>query len=134
MDLLKKLDAENQIRNLQALYAQAADDADPQKFGGMFAEDGELLLLGNCTKGREKIGDWLVQSLTTGRLRHLTMNSVVHVEGESSAVGSLDLLILHARDGQWVVMGTARYSDTYVRTPEGWKIKTREIIPMVPQP
>jgi 3-phenylpropionate/cinnamic acid dioxygenase small subunit len=62
------------------------------------------------------------------------MNSVVHVESESSAVGSLDLLVLHARDGQWVVMGTARYSDTYVRTPEGWKIKTREIIPMVPQP
>jgi uncharacterized protein (TIGR02246 family) len=134
MDLLQKLDAENQIRNLQALYAQAADDADPDKFGGMFAEDGELLFLGDCTRGREKIGDWLIQSLATGRLRHLTMNSVVHVESESSAVGSLDLLVLHARDGQWAVMGTARYSDTYVRTPKGWKIKTREIIPMVPQP
>jgi uncharacterized protein (TIGR02246 family) len=130
MDILRRIEAENDIRNLQASYAQAADDADAEKFGNMFADDGELILFADVTKGRAKLGEWLMQSLSGGRLRHLNANSVVHVESENRASGALDLLLLHAREGQWAIMATARYKDVYARTSDGWKIQTREIIPM----
>jgi hypothetical protein len=130
VDLLQKVAAENDIRNLQSSYAQAADDADASRFGDMFVDGGELILLGNVTKGRADLGEWLTQSLAGGRLRHLNVNSVVHVESELRATGSLDLLLLHAPEGRWAVMATARYKDVYARTAAGWKIQTREIIPM----
>jgi hypothetical protein len=56
MEILDELIAERDIRRLQALYAQHADDGDAESYGALFADHGAIVSQGQRAEGRAAPG------------------------------------------------------------------------------
>lgn len=132
MDLLEQLQAEREIRQLIARYAQLADDQDAAAFVALFTQQGELTTPARRCVGHAQIQDWLLAALAGGKTRHLVVNPLIEIDSNGEASGSMDMLALRGGDSGWVVAATLRYADRYVRTEQGWKFARRELRPMMP--
>ena len=133
MELLEIMAAEREIGKLLALYPQHADDGDAEAFGALFADDGELVAGGETITGPAAIAQWLRQTLTRGKMRHLMMNAHIDVISPDHATGSMDMMLQNydkAGNG-WRVVLIPRYTDSYVKTPDGWKIARRKLDPFM---
>ncbi|VXD04352.1 conserved hypothetical protein [Pseudomonas sp. 9AZ] len=127
MDTLFKLNAESEIRNLIALYAQNADDGDAVAFASRFTAEGTLSVGGQAFVGRPAIQAWLPTTLQQGALRHFMMNIYLAVDTRDTARCSLDMLLLKKMDGEWKLRMTSRYEDRLVHTDAGWLFAQRNI-------
>lgn len=132
MDILARLAAESDIRNLVALYPQLADDAAVREWSELFAHDGVLRVGTKTMEGRAALAQWLAEALATATMRHICTNVSVVMDSENDAHGITDLLLVVAKDGAWTVGATSRYADRYVRTAEGWRFAERVLTPSTP--
>ena len=62
----------------------------------------------------------------------MVVNHAIVVDSATEAHGSMDLVLLAAKDGAWTVASTARYADRFVRTGEGWRFAERVLTPRRP--
>jgi uncharacterized protein (TIGR02246 family) len=114
----------DEIRNLIARYAHAADDGRSGDYAELFTPDGVMESQGARVTGREGLVA-LIDSIYDYAIKHYQMNTVIEVDGDR-ATGQTDLLAL-AMDaaGSWQIMGCGRYDDEMVRHEGDWLFKRR---------
>ena len=120
------------IHRVLARYCHTIDDGAFDEFERLWADDAEFALRGDVIRGRGAIRDAIeaMQPLER-RGRHLTMNTVVDIDGDTAHAVS-DFLFFGRGPGA-PAEGTAdlqylgRYHDDFVRTDAGWQFGRREI-------
>lgn len=125
MDLLEELLAERDIRKVLALYPQYADDNACHDWANLFAEDGALVVGPQRIQGRETLRAWLAQVQSDLTLRHLMVNQHITVDSPTTARATMDMVLLGAEGGKWIVRSSPRYNDRLVKTADGWKFAER---------
>jgi hypothetical protein len=122
-----------EIQQLVARYAYAVDThaGDGYAYADLFTADG---VFGGKTKGREQLAA-LARSTQAQRAgpsytRHFLTNVIIRPLAEG-ATGSQYLVAIDVgEDGKpSTVVHGGRYDDVYLKTPEGWRFKSRTYIP-----
>ena len=113
MDLVDRLEAAEQIRQLVARYAVAYDARDVATMAGIWAPD---------VRGREMAA--VTGRLTPERTFHLVAPPALTFEGDDLARGQAVLRAEAERGEQWMVVGGV-YADTYVRSAGTWYLGER---------
>ena len=125
---------ELQIRNLIAQMAQVADECqDLAEYGALFCEDAHWEIKGQSAfRGREQIIAGAAQRRSEGLVgpgshtRHVITTLQVQVEGEHASATCTCLFYTDTAT-QPTVRALTKYSDEFVRTPEGWRMSRRLI-------
>lgn len=117
-------------------YARALDGKDPQGVAQAFASDGVWEVLGNKMEGRaaiiaywqRRLADWTPDH---GRV-HQISNQVIEVIDRDHARGTSTAVIYffsttEGNNQELVPQLIAQNNDEFVRTAEGWKLKSRRI-------
>jgi hypothetical protein len=112
------------IQQLYARYNEAIDSGDAEGYAATFTADG---IFNNNYKGKEGLLNFMQQWTTKmngGSRRHWNTNLLITPTAEG-ATGSVYLMLLDVSQRPPVIASTAKYSDTLVKTPQGWRFKTR---------
>lgn len=124
------------ILGLQADYARAADSFDPACYAEVFTEDG-ILDASRCgfavAVGRADIAETMGNAFRQQTHNiHMTMNQrVLSVEGDrATGFAYFFQRSILKNGGRTEFCG--RYDDEYVRTAEGWKIRRRVLVELLP--
>jgi uncharacterized protein (TIGR02246 family) len=115
------------ILRLLASYCQYLDNADLDRLVELWAEDGEFCAVGSTSAGRPAIRKFLepfMEGERAGGTKHLTMNSVIDVTGDT-AMGVSDFLVIQRREDRVVTSRVGQYHDEYVRAAGEWRFKSR---------
>jgi ketosteroid isomerase-like protein len=134
-DVLTRLDmleSREEIRDLVSRYCWGADRRDLDVWRSVWAPDAVWSVAPQrAFVGLEEISDAVQRQWTAfPRMLHATSNHRIDLAGEQ-ATGSADVQLLtqlapsDGRPAAWVV-GTGRYTDTYVRIGGQWRISRRE--------
>lgn len=122
------LDDERAIRRLMARYCHTVDDGAFEEVAVLWTDDAELAL-----RGQTAIGPAAIAKVLAGRqtpeLRglHVIANAIIDVEGDTACAVS-DFLFMRREGGpDPIVKFIGRYLDRFVRTPDGWRFRRREI-------
>ena len=126
-----ELAAREEIRDLVAAYAHAADSGRFDEVAGLFALDGVLETPDHVEhRGRDAIraflggtGKLLAGATTVPIIRHHVANLRLAVTGPDDATGAAYFFVITERGpDHW-----GRYRDRYVRTDEGWRFAHRRV-------
>jgi hypothetical protein len=122
-----------EIQQLVARYAYAVDTHtdNGNAYADLFASDG---VFGGRTKGREALAE-LARTTQKERggpsyTRHYLTNVIIYPTPDG-ARGNQYLVAIDVSEGgkpSSVVHG-GRYDDVYVKTPQGWRFRSRQYIP-----
>ena len=120
-----------EIQQLYALYAKTADLADGKGYAGTFTPDGEFVSgrapqngQGDWIRTTSKGTDSLIRTGSTGGLRHNFIN--IHVTRTAEGGDATCYLLMYtARTNPASLVTTATYTDTLVKTADGWRFKKR---------
>jgi hypothetical protein len=128
-----------EIQQLVAKYARAIDTCSNNgyDYADLFAADGFFApevngKVGNKAQGREALAaisgggsrgcknvGWIRQGV-----KHLYVNHIVEPTPEG-AKGSVDMLMIGLGGDPYKIHHEGYYEDTYVKTPQGWRFKSR---------
>jgi hypothetical protein len=114
----------NDIQQLYARYNLAIDTGNGEAWAATFTPDG---VFNNTNKGHDAlvqfIRDWR-EKRDGGNRRHLNSNMVLTATPDG-ANGSIYLLLLNVGVRPATIATTGIYEDVLVRTPQGWRFKSR---------
>ena len=123
-----------EIQHLVARYAYALDSGaeNGYAYANLFADDGVFTGMNQGPNGRSYAGRDTLAALARGGRRgplytsHFITNVVI-TPAAGGAVGKQYLAILALGDGQdpHAIDHGGRYEDVYVKTPQGWRFKSR---------
>jgi len=138
-----------EIQQLVSKYARAIDTcsnngydyADLFTADGVFASDQDGKAIDRA-RGREKLAEvsgggsrgcknvgWIVQGV-----KHLYVNHIITPTADG-ATGTVDMLMIGLDKDPNKIRHEGYYEDTYVRTPQGWRFKSRiHHVPARPAP
>jgi len=114
-------------------YARCVDFRDYDNIVDVFTEDGTLVI-GAKLAGRSAILEAMMQRPGNLRSRHVITNVFVDVQDERNARGICYLTLYRHVGPESLERGPVpfagpaaigHYEDTFVRTPEGWRIRYR---------
>lgn len=119
------------IQQLYARYAQTIDRGDAEGWANTFTPDG---VFNNSSRGHDAlvqfIHDWRDKRDGANR-RHWNSNLVI-TPSSTGANGSVYLLLMNTGARPPVPAASYIYEDTLVKTPAGWRFKTRVLHPDTP--
>jgi len=128
-----------EIQQLVSKYARAIDTcsnngydyADLFTVDGVFASDQDGKAIDRA-RGREKLAEvsgggsrgcknvgWIVQGV-----KHLYVNHIITPTADG-ATGTVDMLMIGLNNDPYRIHHEGYYEDTYVRTSQGWRFKSR---------
>jgi 3-phenylpropionate/cinnamic acid dioxygenase small subunit len=122
------LDDERAIQRLMSRYCHTVDDGAFDEFAQLWADDAEFVLRGETATGPAAIAA-VISGRQTPELRglHVSVNVIIDVDGDSARAVS-DFVFMRREGGpDPIVRFIGRYADRFVRTPEGWRFRRREI-------
>ena len=128
--LLQRLADRGDIENLVKRYARAIDLRDYALLDSCFIPDAELdySKVGGASGPYPVVRAWLEEVLAPLlEMQHVVSNIVIEVDGDTASGYSYTLNINgmpESAGGGHIVVG-AMYTDTFVRTPDGWKFSSR---------
>ena len=132
---LKRLVIERACEQLSIEYARAVDFRDYAAFVELFVDDA-LLDLGMRLEGKAAIRESMQKRPDEIRTRHVLTNIFIEVQDSLHARG-ISYLTLYRHVGAASarnapvpsILPTAigHYEDTFVKTPAGWRFKTRTL-------
>ena len=126
-----------EIQQLYARYAHGIDAKidDGWMYARVFTEDGVLdagaapreghQQIREVAKGWDSVGD----SDSVPRGWHFTTNIMIEPTPEGAKGSAYVVLLAEAESGPPVMTGKGTYSDQFVKTSEGWRIKKRIYTP-----
>jgi 3-phenylpropionate/cinnamic acid dioxygenase small subunit len=119
------------IRHVLARFIQLRDDKYFEEWVQLFTEDGVFEYGSNVLVGWTIIRENVEELLREDRGKHLCLNSVIDVEGDSARVSSDFVKVnpgeeIGATSYEIVVMG--RYHDQFVKKNGAWKIASRRVL------
>ena len=113
-----------EIQQLYARYATTIDAGDAEGWANTFTPDG---IFNNSSRGHDAlvqfVHDWRDKRNGAAR-RHWNSNLVI-TPSEQGAIGSIYLLLLDIGSRPPVPVSSWIYEDALVKTPQGWRFKTR---------
>ena len=119
-----------ELIELVARHAQLTDDGDWETRVGLYTEDGEFTSLdGVLRRGRGELGEAF--SASAGRItgKHITANTVLEIHG-NSATGLTDYAFFMVTSEAIVPTSVGRYHDEFVKGADGWRFRSRRIVPL----
>ena len=137
MDDLQRLVIEHACRKLTVLYCQHLDHLDPDAFASLFAEDAvyKSAVEPKPIVGRPAVLEWIRRYPAHRLARHVASNQLVEVIDADNAKGSSYAVVFREPDPQPGVLSArvtprsvVEYTDTYRRTPEGWRFASRAYV------
>lgn len=124
------------IGEIVARYCHAIDRGRWDDLPGLFTPDGTLDLqpLMGRFEGAAGIRSFceMMRPLPIV-MRHLVTNLVLCADGEGRARGESYVLAITNPDGPTPQQMTGFYDDVFARTPAGWRLSSRRILPDVPK-
>ena len=111
------------IQQLYARYNDAIDSGDAEAYAATFTPDGVF----NTFKGHDAIVGFIQQwtgKMNGGSRRHWNTNLVITPTPEGAS-GSVYLMLLDISVKPPIIATTAKYTDTMVKTPQGWRFSHR---------
>ena len=134
MDDAERTQAELEIRNVTARFAQLADSGDLDDYVSHVTDDSVWShpTLGTRT-GRDDILAGARERREGGkqsgfRGRHIVTTQWVRFDDDDHARSQAYWILLNATTPPAVVQNTGRYDDELRRTPDGWKLARRTIV------
>ena len=116
-------------------------DVGPEDASWVYTPDGEFVSTNSkrTTKGEKALKEMysrLRKSNETRPVNHLLTNLIVTptAEGARGSVYLTELQRDKKNKSMPMILRFGRYHDTYVRTPQGWRIKRREFHQISPDP
>jgi SnoaL-like domain len=127
-----------EIQQLVARYGYALDTAADKgrAYAGLFTADGTFkakLSQPYEIKGRDQLAAFAIGDLTHRgpfHVRDYVTNHIINPSPEGAS-GSVYLVWIEVEENgrPGAIKGGGRYDDIYVKTPAGWRIKSRTFIP-----
>lgn len=121
-----------ELQQLVARYSYALDmhGGDGSAYAALFTPDGSL---GTQAKGTAQLAAFAAQTNKDRSgpafARHFVTNVVIKPAPEGATGRSYLLTLDISEDGQPAKMiGGGHYDDVYVKTPQGWRIKSRNYV------
>ena len=118
---------QEEIRDLIARYAHAADDGKGSDYADLYTPDGVIETHGKQAVGRDQLVA-LIDGIYDYSIKHMQMNTSIQLDRDDPdrATAQTDLLML-AMDPQstWQISGCARYDDELVRQDGKWRFRRR---------
>ena len=107
------------IQQLYARYNHAIDGGDADGYAALFTPDGSF----NANRGHDALVAF-IKNRNGANLRHWNTNLVITPTADG-AKGSVYLMFLDVSARPARVGNAGKYDDTLVKTPQGWRFKTR---------
>jgi hypothetical protein len=114
-----------ELTTLLASYATRLDRGDHEAFADLFTDDGRFLVFGRSFDGREGL---LKMATTAPAGLHLAGLPVLSVTGDE-ATAEQSFLFMDSVTGDRRI---GFYDDELVRTPDGWRFRTRRVTFLTP--
>lgn len=111
------------IQQLYAKYNDAIDSGDGEAYAATFTPDGVF----NTFKGKDALVGFIEQWKTkmNGLTRRHWNNNLIITPTAEGASGSVYLLLIDVSARPPAIGSAARYTDSLVKTPQGWRFKQR---------
>jgi ketosteroid isomerase-like protein len=113
-----------EIQQLYARYNAAIDGGDAEAYAATFTPDGVF----NNFSGHEALVGFIKtwrERLNGANRRHWNANLLISGDGKN-ATGSVYLMLLDVSTRPATIAATATYTDTLVKTADGWRFTKRE--------
>lgn len=120
------------IANLKATYCRAADTTTSDRkaahamFSGLFTDDFKGDYGFKLLNGEQEIVAFMCEAIGGGSewMMHALGSPLIHVDGDT-ATGDWTITVDSCRrDGAGLMRIVGRYSDTFRKTADGWRIAT----------
>jgi ketosteroid isomerase-like protein len=108
-------------------YPRALDASDWDAYVATYAEDGELVLLGNSSKGRAAIKSFLAAQPAGAHVIHVISNLSYTINGDSATGGAYWQDIGNVNGAPGVVVA-GHYDDSLRKVNGAWKFTKRSIV------
>lgn len=124
-----------EIQQLYARYAQGTDFMNAERWLSAFTDDASFNPAANQPGskphvGREALAKWRAGVFATRKppyhYRHWNGSWLITPTADGNATGRVYWMAFNPTTRPMAVMDTGYYDDVYVRTPQGWRIKSRE--------
>jgi 3-phenylpropionate/cinnamic acid dioxygenase small subunit len=115
------------VRRTIAQYCHLVDDARWDEWTQLFTADATFSVLGRTMKGHEELKTFISASLYPGAGKHVTVNTVIDVDGDEARSVSDFVYVAPEGDG-FKIMTAGRYTDRLVREGDRWLFAAREIV------
>jgi uncharacterized protein (TIGR02246 family) len=132
-DVMARVAAEFEIRNVIARVAHLADDGDLEEYASLFTEDGSWEYPGGPRRGRADIlagaRERRSQKVTGpgSATRHVITTLAVHVEDATTAVADSYWLFWRDTTTSPALFNMGHYHDVVRHVDGAWRIARREI-------
>jgi len=117
-----------EIQNLYARYNQGWDFRDVELYLSAYTEDAVFTDgAGTAYAGKKAIKDYLTTAFKQGVSAEVTHNntSILITPTAEGARGRAYWMTMNVLAQPAAVGGVGHYNDTFVRTPDGWRMKSR---------
>src|SRR5262245_48035438 len=110
------------IKQLRGRYSRAVDTKNWDLFGASLAVDARLATDGGVHEGRDAIVAAISRALANATTMHHQHTPEIEITGDAATgIWAMNDIVYM---GTFVLRGFGHYSEEYVRTAEGWKIKS----------
>jgi len=126
-----------EIQQLNAHYAHAIDSCagNGEEWANLFTADGVFHYFTGTAEGREALRkvsgsrSFCAPPKNALTLRHIIVNVMIEPSSEGAIGKSYVMFANIGPDGKGgEIVGAGKYYDVYVKTPEGWRFKSRRYI------
>ena len=114
------------VRRVLALYCQLMDDGRYDEVAQLFDPEGRWTVMGKTYAGVDEIRGLMSSWPSPAGTKHLTVNSIIDIDGELAAAVS-DFVVVQGTEVGGVVHRSGRYHDTLRRDSSGrWMFLARD--------
>jgi uncharacterized protein (TIGR02246 family) len=114
------------IQELCARYCHTIDAQDSAGWADCFAADGVFEFDGWAIQGRDALREYAEVHARLMRCRHLTLNLLYDVRGDTATGTSTTVVTLATQSG-YKILGQGAYEDRLVKEGGRWRIASRRV-------
>jgi hypothetical protein len=116
------------IQELSNTHVKHLDNHDVEAWADCWVSDGQFIATYGTFTGHEAIKEFIRGHIAAGKedgARHVMTNYVIEGDGDEATIYCLVVKIQVEKPPFIIASGV--YTDVVVRTPEGWRFKSRQL-------